>query len=114
MKHGIFDINRTIYGCWIEKMALDRTDFEILRLLMENSRMLNKQLSQAVGLAPSSCHERVKRLWNDGIITGTNVTVDAAKLGYGLSALIFINITQTDQNPPQLLAHFFLLRKGCF
>lgn len=92
-----FLFNRMNFGIRMVKMTLDRTDFEILRLLMENARILNKQLSQAVGLAPSSCHERVKRLWNDGIITGTNVTVDNAKLGYGLTALIFISITKDGQ-----------------
>ena len=78
-------------------MSLDRIDFEILRLLQDNARLLNKELADAVGLAPSSCHERVKRLWNEGVITGTTTTVDAARLGYGLSAIIFVNISKDGQ-----------------
>ena len=42
---------------------LDRTDFEILRLLQKDARLTNKELASAVDLAPSSTHERVKRLW---------------------------------------------------
>jgi len=78
-------------------MNLDRTDFEILRLLQDNARLMNKELAEAVGLAPSSCHERVKRLWAEGIITGTQTQIDAARLGYGISAIIFVNISKDGQ-----------------
>lgn len=78
-------------------MSLDRTDFEILRLLQDNARLMNKELAEAVGLAPSSCHERVKRLWADGVITGTQTVVDASRLGYGISAIVFVNISKDGQ-----------------
>jgi len=78
-------------------MTLDRTDFEILRLLQENAQLMNKELAEAVGLAPSSCHERVKRLWASGVITGTQTLVDATRLGYGISAIIFVNISKDGQ-----------------
>ena len=76
---------------------LDRTDLDILRLLQKDARILNKQLSAAVGLAPSSCHERVKRLWASGLITGTEALIDPARLGYSLSAVIFVNISKAGQ-----------------
>ena len=43
-------------------MMLDRTDFAILRLLQNDAALSNKEIAAAVGLAPSSAHERVKRL----------------------------------------------------
>ena len=43
-------------------MTLDRTDFGILRLLQKNASLSNKQIAAEVGLAPSSAHERLKRL----------------------------------------------------
>ena len=46
---------------------LDRTDIEILRLLQKDARLSNKELADAVGLAPSTCHERLKRLRADGV-----------------------------------------------
>ncbi len=70
--------------------VLDRTDFEILRLLRKDARMSNKQLAHAVKLAPSSCHERLKRLRADGVLRGMHADIDYAALGLELEALLFI------------------------
>ncbi len=78
-------------------MALDRTDIEILRLLQNDARLLNKQIAAAVGLAPSSCHERIRRLWRDGVITGTETRLDPQALGYGLAAVLFVKISKAGQ-----------------
>jgi hypothetical protein len=43
-------------------MVLDRTDFGILRLLQNDASLSNKEIAAAIGLAPSSAHERLKRL----------------------------------------------------
>lgn len=78
-------------------MSLDRTDFQILDLLQNDARLMNKQLAAEVGLAPSSVHERVKRLWQDGIIKGTETIVDPKRLGFALAAVIFVNISKEGQ-----------------
>lgn len=78
-------------------MELDRTDRDILTHLQNDARLMNKQLSAEVGLAPSSCHERVKRLWSRGVITGTATLLDAKKVGFGLGAVIFANISKDGQ-----------------
>lgn len=78
-------------------MELDRIDFEILRLLQDNARLMNKQLSERIGLAPSTCHERVKRLWSEGVIIGSQTNIDASKLGYNLLAVIFVNLSKKGQ-----------------
>ncbi|MGR3381136.1 Lrp/AsnC family transcriptional regulator [Roseovarius indicus] len=78
-------------------MALDRTDRQILQLLQNDARLMNKQLAAEVGLAPSSVHERVKRLWQDGVITGSETVVDPKRLGFGLAAVIFVNISKEGQ-----------------
>jgi DNA-binding Lrp family transcriptional regulator len=68
----------------------DRTDIELLRLLQNDARMSNKELSAAVGLAPSSCHERLKRLRADGVLKGAHAEVDFAALGFQVEALLFV------------------------
>lgn len=78
-------------------MDLDRTDFEILRLLQADARLMNKQLAAAVGLAGSSVHDRVRRLWATGVITGAQTSVDFRRLGYRLSAVVFVNISKEGQ-----------------
>jgi len=40
-------------------MVLDRTDFDILRLLQNDATLSNKEIAAAIGLAPSSAHERL-------------------------------------------------------
>lgn len=78
-------------------MELDRTDKEILRHLQNDARLMNKQLSAEVGLAPSSCHERVKRLWSRGVITGTTTILDSRRVGFALGAVIFANVSKDGQ-----------------
>ncbi len=78
-------------------MPLDRTDRQILELLQKDARLMNKQLAAEVGLAPSSVHERVKRLWQEGAIEGTETVVNPKRLGFGLAAVIFVNISKEGQ-----------------
>ena len=78
-------------------MDLDRTDRQILARLQKDARLLNKQLSAEVGLAASSCHERVRRLWEAGVIRGTEARVDPKALGYGVTAVVFVRISKQGQ-----------------
>ncbi len=74
--------------------AFDRTDIELLRLLQNDARMSNKELAGAVGLAPSSCHERLKRLRSEGILKGAHAEVDFNALGFQVEALLFVALSK--------------------
>ena len=76
-------------------MSLDRTDFGILRLVQNNAGLSNKQIAAAVGLAPSSAHERLKRLRDDGVLRGSHADVDPKAMGIGLEALFLIEFVQS-------------------
>lgn len=78
-------------------MPLDRTDFEILALLQKDARYSNKQIAAAVGLAPSSVHDRLKRLWSDGVLTGAHAEVDPKVMGIGLEALFLIELSKHER-----------------
>ena len=73
---------------------LDRIDFTILDALQNNARMTNKELAARVGLAPSSCFERVRKLERDEIILGSHAEVDRSALGIQLEALISVRLDQ--------------------
>lgn len=73
---------------------LDRTDFEIVRLLQNDGRMSNKALAAAVGLAPSSCLERVRRLRDGGIIRGIHADIDQEAMGIGLQAIYALELAK--------------------
>jgi DNA-binding Lrp family transcriptional regulator len=72
----------------------DRTDVGILRLLQNNARLSVKEIADQVGLAPSSTHERIKRMRESGVLRGTHVEVDPKALGIGLEALFMIELAK--------------------
>lgn len=74
------------------KIELDRTDRAILAALQNNARLPNKQLAELVGLAPSTCLERVRALRARGVIRGYHAEVDRAALGRGIEAIIAVRI----------------------
>ena len=56
-----------------------------------DGKISNVELAKKVGLSPSPCLERVKRLEQQGYITGYTATVDPTKLGAAM--LVFVEIT---------------------
>jgi DNA-binding Lrp family transcriptional regulator len=78
-------------------MSLDRIDTEILRLLQNDARLSNKQIAAAVGLAPSSVHDRIKRLWADGVMIGLHAEIAPQAMGVGLEALLMIELAKHER-----------------
>ncbi|QJR79344.1 leucine-responsive transcriptional regulator Lrp [Alteromonas pelagimontana] len=72
---------------------LDRIDRNILTELQRDGRISNVELAKNVGLSPSPCLERVKRLENQGYIIGYHAVVDPNLLGAAM--LVFVEITLT-------------------
>lgn len=77
-----------------ESRIVDRTDFAILRLLAKNAHASNKELAAAVGLAPSSCHERLKNLRQQKVLLGSHAEIDLRALGLPIEALLFIQLAK--------------------
>ncbi|MFI9455675.1 MULTISPECIES: Lrp/AsnC family transcriptional regulator [unclassified Amycolatopsis] len=75
-----------------DSVELSTVDLRILRLLQNDARISNKDLAAEVGIAPSTCLDRVNRLRELGVITGQRAEVDAAKLGRPLEALLFVQV----------------------
>ena len=78
-------------------MSLDRTDFGILSLLQNNASLSNKQIAAAVGLVPSSAHERLKRLRDEWVLRGTHADVDPRAMGVELEALFFVELSKHER-----------------
>lgn len=74
------------------KIQLDRIDTELIRELQNNARLSNKELAARVGLAPSSCLERVRKLQHNGVLKGYHAEVDPTALGVELGAMISIKL----------------------
>ena len=72
--------------------SLDRTDRAIAQLLQENARLSNKEIAATVGVAQSTCSERIRRLENSGVFKGFHADVDPGVLGVGLQAMIAVRL----------------------
>jgi DNA-binding Lrp family transcriptional regulator len=75
-------------------LKLDRIDLKILAQLQRAGRMTNVELADAVGLSPSPCLTRVKRLEKAGFIGGYSAQINLDKLGEVLT--VFTEVTLTE------------------
>ena len=75
-------------------MDLDRKDFALLEALQQNASQRLEDLARLVKLAPSSVHERLRRLERERVIRKWTVDVDTAALGLGVVAFIGIRATR--------------------
>lgn len=75
---------------------LDKHERAILQLLQLDGRASVQDLSKAVGLSPSPCWRRVKRLEEEGYIRRYAAILDGKKLG--LSAFAYVHISLTDHS----------------
>ncbi len=73
---------------------LDRIDVNILAQLQQNSRLTNLELADAVGLSPSPCLSRVKRLEKAGYISSYHARLNLSKLVEHIT--VFTEVTLGD------------------
>lgn len=71
-------------------MDLDRKDFALLDALQNDASKRLDDLAKLVQLAPSSVHDRLRRLQRAGLIQNWTIHVDAAALGLGVLAFVAI------------------------
>ena len=71
-------------------VGMDETDRRLLRVLQVDGRISNLELADRCNLSPSACSDRVRRLREQGFITGYAAVVDPDKVGRAL--LIFVEV----------------------
>jgi DNA-binding Lrp family transcriptional regulator len=71
---------------------IDAVDLQIIRALEEDSRISIRKLAQKIGLTSNILNNRIKSLERGGIITGYIPIINAAKMGFDVTAIIFIQI----------------------
>ncbi|RWR23339.1 Lrp/AsnC family transcriptional regulator [Microbacterium enclense] len=67
-------------------------DVRIIELLSADARTTNAALADALGVAASTAHARVRALLDRGLITGFHAAVDQARLGRGLQAIVGVTL----------------------
>ena len=73
-------------------MKLDKIDRKILRILQENSKITNLDLSKAINLSPAPTLERVKKLEQSGIISSYHAVINANKIGLNVKTFILVSL----------------------
>ncbi len=81
--------------------GLDATDFKILRILQENGRITNIQLSLDIGLSPAPTLERVRKLEANGFIKSYHAMVDEELLGLKIKTFIQVSINYNKSDAVQ-------------
>ena len=81
---------------------IDDRDLAILTALQGDARSTFAEIGKKVGLAPSSVHERVRKLEGMGVIRGYRAELDAEALGLFVTALV--SATPLDARQPDDLA----------
>ena len=76
---------------------LDAVDLAILAALQENARMPVVELAKRVNLSPTPCTLRIRRMEQDGIITGYHARLDPKALGHALMVFVTVSLKSTDE-----------------
>jgi DNA-binding Lrp family transcriptional regulator len=78
------------------KTEIDETDLRILTTVQEDARLSNVDLAERIGLSPSPCLRRLRRLEDEGIIKGYMTLLDQKAVG--LPVNVFISVTLKEQS----------------
>src|SRR4029078_2488235 len=77
---------------------MDRLDRAIVAELQRDGRLSNVELASRVGLTPAPCLRRVRRLEEDGVITGYIAVIDKASMGRGFEVIIHADPVAKDRS----------------
>jgi DNA-binding Lrp family transcriptional regulator len=79
-------------GKYVRIRVMDELDAEITRLLQSDARQSNRELARRLGVAPSTCLERVRALTRRGVLRGYHAEVDLKALNRAVQALIAVQV----------------------
>lgn len=79
-------------------LDFDNYDKEIINILQSDSSISNIELSKKIGLSPSACLGRTKRLKELGIIKQYAAIIDEKKVGLEIVAFTFVNLSPHNRN----------------
>jgi DNA-binding Lrp family transcriptional regulator len=71
---------------------MDQIDRKLLDLLQQDASRTNANLAEEVGLSPSSCLRRIRRLKSTGVIERVVAILNPAKAGKGLRAIVTVEL----------------------
>ncbi len=80
------------------QVDIDGIDKEILRELMEDARKPILQIGNKIGISGAAIHQRLRKLEEAGVISGSKFTINNKVLGYKTMAFIGIYLDKASSN----------------
>ncbi|HOY08243.1 MAG: Lrp/AsnC family transcriptional regulator [Bacteroidetes bacterium] len=77
---------------------LDKIDLKILKILQENSKITNLDLSKKIGLSPAPTLERVKKLEQSDIIQSYHAQVNPHQMGLNVKTFVLVSLAWKKEN----------------
>lgn len=77
---------------------LDRIDLKILKILQENSKITNLDLSKKIGLSPAPTLERVKKLENNDIVESYHAQIRPQAIGLNVQTFVLVSLAWQKEN----------------
>lgn len=77
---------------------MDLIDLKIIKMLQENSKITNLELSRRIGLSPAPTLERVKKLESSGIVQSYHAKVDPTAIGLNVNTFILVSLAWQKPN----------------
>lgn len=81
------------------KYQIDDIDQKILSFLVKNARMPFLEIARECGVSGAAIHQRVKKMENLGIITGSRLLVKPQTLGLNVCAFVAVNLSEANKYP---------------
>lgn len=78
---------------------IDKIDQKILSFLVKNARMPFLEIARECGVSGAAIHQRVKKMENLGIITGSRLLVKPQTLGLNVCAFVGVQLSQANKYP---------------
>lgn len=78
-----------------KNLEIDNTDLRILALLMENAGLPYTEIGKRVFVSGGTVHVRMKKMEQMGIVKGSQLIIDPAKLGWDISAFLGIYLDKS-------------------
>ena len=76
----------------------DKIDLRIIKILQENSKITNLDLSKKIGLSPAPTLERVKKLESSGIIKSYHAMIDTQAIGLSVKTFVLVSLAWQKEN----------------
>lgn len=76
--------------------GLDRLDRQILRLLGSDASLSLADIAAKVGLTPTPCWKRIRRMEQEGVIRGRVAMIDPVRVGLPVS--VFVEVETADHS----------------